>query len=219
MAAMVDLINRERKAVIITLERPIEYIHTCIKSVIKQREIGVDTNSFSSALQASLRQDPNVIVVGELEDTESVKTAFIAAEAGYLVIASFHAPNTTHAIDRLASIFPADNRRQVLVQISNCLRGIITQVLIPTKDRAQRLLASEVLIANDAVKRLIRSDELIQLPSVIQTGKQQKMQGIIDSVKEYLQLGLIDKQTALFYCKEFGVHASLLAQFNEQQEY
>ena len=215
MAAMVDLINHERRAVIVTLERPIEYVHAPIKSIIKQREIGIDTNSFSAALHASLRQDPNVIVVGELEDVESVKTAFIAAEAGYLVIASFHAPNTAHAIDRLTSIFPAENRHQILIQISNCLRGIIVQMLIPTKDRSQRVLATEALIANDAVKRIIRSDELIQLSTVIQTGKQSKMQSMVDSVKEYVQQGYVDRQTAIFYCREFGIHPHLLEQLNE----
>ncbi len=203
---MVELINQERKAVIITLERPIEYVHVNNKSIIKQREIGVDTASFSQALQSSLRQDPNVIVVGELEDAETVKTALVAAEAGYLVIASFHAPNTISAIDRFASIFPAESRKQILAQISNCLKGIITHLLVPTIEHKTRVLVTEVLISNDAVKRVVRSDELVQIPNVIQTGSHYKMQTMYDSIKTYVDKGIVDKETAKYFCQEFGVY-------------
>ncbi|MFH0791516.1 MAG: PilT/PilU family type 4a pilus ATPase [Candidatus Omnitrophota bacterium] len=192
IGAMVDLINNERKAVIITLERPIEYIHISNKCVIKQREVGTDTNSFSEALKSSLRQDPNVIVVGEMDDAETVKTALIAAEAGYLVIASFHAPDTIQAIDRLVSIFPSENRKQVLAQFSHCLKGIVTQLLIPRSDKKGRILATEILVTNDAVKRVIRNDELIQLPSIIQTGSNYKMKTFKESIKQYFEQGVID---------------------------
>jgi twitching motility protein PilT len=206
IAAMVELINQERRGVIITLERPIEYIHTNIKSIIKQREVGVDTGSFSVALKSSLRQDPNVIVVGELEDTETIKTALLAAEAGYLVIASFHAPDTMQAIDRLASIFPPENRKQVLSQLGNCIRGIIAQLLIPSKDRKKRVLVTEIVIANDAVRRVIRSDELIQLSTIIQTGASYKMQSMYDSIMRCLDEGIVDEEAALFYSKEFSMY-------------
>jgi twitching motility protein PilT len=202
MAAMVELINEERKVVVITLERPIEYVFINKKSIIKQREIGVDTSSFSVALQSSLRQDPNVIVVGELEDTETVKTALIAAEAGYLVIASFHAPNTIHAIDRLVNVFPPENRKQVLSQVSNCLRGIVTQLLVPTTDRKTRVLATEILISNDAVKRVIRNDDLIQIPTIIQTGSAYKMLSMSESIRRYVEKGIVDREMALFFSQE-----------------
>ncbi|MDD2657948.1 MAG: ATPase, T2SS/T4P/T4SS family, partial [Candidatus Pacebacteria bacterium] len=152
IAAMVDMINNQRRAVIITLERPIEYVHERVQCIIKQREVGVDTKSFSTALQTSLRQDPNVIVIGELDDIETVRTALIAAEAGYLVIASFHAPDTLNGIDRLVGLFPVESRKQMLAQFANCLRGMITQLLIPTIDGKERVLATEVIVANDAVK-------------------------------------------------------------------
>jgi len=207
IAAMVDLINQERKAIIITLERPIEYVHKNIKSFVKQREIGVDTNSFSAAIQSSLRQDPNVIVVGELEDVETVKTALIAAEAGCLVIASFHAPNTFQGFDRLAGMFPVENQIQILTQLANCLKGMIIQLLIPTIDKKSRVLAMEVMIGTDAMKRIIRSREFHQIPTVIQTGGQYKMQSMQESIKKYVDEGIVSKETALFYSQEFGSYA------------
>ncbi len=204
IATMIEHINQNRKAMIITLERPIEYVFLNKKSIIKQREIGIDTSSFSIALKSTLRQDPNVIVIGELEDLETVKTAIVAAEAGYLVIASFHAPNTIQAIDRLVGFFPTESRKQVLSQLANCLRGIISQVLIPRNDKKGRVLATEVMILNDAVKRIIRDDQLIQLTSVIQTGASQKMHPLSESIRKYLEWGVIDTQTAAFYSDEFN---------------
>jgi len=203
IAAIVDFINHKRKAVIITLERPIEYVYSDEKSIIKQREVGIDTYSFSSALKSTLRQDPNVIVVGELDDIETIRTAIIAAEAGHLVIASFHAPNTIQAIDRLVSIFPFDARKHILSQLSHCLRGIITQILIPRCDRKGRVLATEVLVATDSVKRIIRNDELIQIPTSIQTAGAYRMQRMSESIKKLVDQQVIDPQTADFYSEEF----------------
>ncbi|MBU0548136.1 MAG: PilT/PilU family type 4a pilus ATPase [Candidatus Omnitrophica bacterium] len=206
MAAMVDLINHERKAVIVTLERPIEYVHANIKSIIKQREIGIDTNSFSAALKSTLRQDPNIIVVGELDDLDTISTAFVAAEAGYLVIASFHAPNAIQAIDRLANTFPTEHRKKILNQLSICLNAVIVQLLIPKTNKKGRVLASEVLIVNDAVKRNIRKDELIQISSIIQTGKSFKMQTMSESIRKAYENGIIDGTTLEYYMKEDKDH-------------
>ncbi|MDD5097142.1 MAG: PilT/PilU family type 4a pilus ATPase [Candidatus Omnitrophica bacterium] len=202
MSAIVDLINHERKAVIVTLERPIEYVHSNIKSIIKQREVGIDTNSFAAALKSTLRQDPNIIVVGELDDMETIATAFITAEAGYLVIASFHAPNTIQAIDRLANMFPSEQRRKVLNQISFCLNAVIVQLLIPKPNKKGRVLASEVLIVNDAVKRVIRKDELYQITNIIQTSKAFKMQSMAESVTKAYENGIIDGTTMEYYTRE-----------------
>lgn len=204
IAAMVEWINQKRKAVIITLERPIEYVHPHIQSIIKQREVGVDTSSFSIALKSSLRQDPNVIVVGELDDIETIRTAVIAAEAGYLVIASFHAPNTVQALDRLVSMFPLDNRKQILSQLSHCLKGVITQLLIPRKDKQGRALATEIVVTNEAIKKIIRNDELIQMPTVLQTSGGHKMQSMFDSIKRYVEKGIIEVELANFYSEEFS---------------
>ncbi len=202
ISAIVDLINQEKKAVIVTLERPIEYVHTNKKSIIKQREVGIDTNSFAAALKSSLRQDPNIIVVGELDDMETIATAFIAAEAGYLVIASFHAPNSAQAIDRLASIFPVEHRREILNQLASCLKGLIVQLLLPKVDRTGRILATEVLINNDAVRRVIRNDELFQIPNIIQTGRAFKMQLMSESIKLAYEAGTIDGVTMEYYDKD-----------------
>ena len=202
IAAMVDLINHERKAVLITLERPIEYVHINDKCVIKQREVGTDTASFSVAIKSSLRQDPNVIVVGELDDTETAKTALIAAEAGYLVIASFHAPDTIQAIDRLVNILPPENRKQILSQLSHCLRGIVTQMLIPRCDKNERILVTEILVATDTVKRIIRRDELFQLTNSMQTGAAFGMKIFADSLKMYFEQGIINGETFDWYSHE-----------------
>jgi twitching motility protein PilT len=204
IAAMVDQINHERKAVLITLERPIEYVHINDKCVIKQREVGTDTASFSVAIKSSLRQDPNIIVVGELDDAETVKTALIAAEAGYLVIASFHAPDTIQAIDRLANILPLENRKQTLSQLSHCLRGIVTQMLIPRCDKNERILVTERLIATDAVKRIIRRDELFQLTNTMQTGAAFGMKVFSDSLKMYFEQGIISGETYDWYSHELS---------------
>jgi len=208
IGAIIGLINKERKAVIITLERPIEYIHANIKSVVKQREVGIDTNSFSAALKSSLRQDPNVIVIGEMDDPETIKTALVAAEAGYLVVGTFHAPDVVQAIDRLISMFPAENRRQMLSQLVNCLRGVVAQLLIPAKGKKTRLLATEVLIATDAVKRIIRKDELFQLTTIMQTGASHRMQSMTESIRKYLESGEIDTETAMFYSEELSKFAT-----------
>lgn len=203
LASIVDLINHERKAVIVCLERPIEYLHGNIKSVVKQREVGIDTVSFSSALKSSLRQDPNVILVGEIDDPETVKTAIIAAEAGYLVLTSLHAPNTTQAIDRLVSTLSLDYKKQILSQLSRCLKGIITQLLLPRQDGKGRVLASEVVIATDAVRRVIRDDDMIQLANVIQTGGAHKMQSMVESIKRLYESGIISGDTAESFSEEF----------------
>ena len=195
MAAMVELINQERNAVIIILERAIEYLHSNVRSIIKQREVGVDTHSFASAIKSCLRQDPNVIVVGELGDVETIKTVLYAAEAGYMVIASCPAPNITQAIDMLANAFPADNRKQILSQMATCLKGVICQTLLPLKDKKGRVLATEVLVAEEKVRTVIRNDELARISEIIQTGAAYKMHSMSHSMHNLYQQGLIDVHT------------------------
>lgn len=203
LASMINLINHERKSVIICLERPIEYLHENIKSIIKQREVGIDTHSFSAALKSSMRQDPNVIMVGEMEDPETVKTAILAAETGYLVLTSLHAPNTIQALDRLVSTFPIEYKKHVLSQLSRCIKGIVTQLLLPRKDGKGRVVAAEVAIVNDAVRRVIRDDDMLQLTNIIQTGSLYKMQSMHDSILRLYQTNIIDKETAETFSTEF----------------
>jgi twitching motility protein PilT len=203
VSAMVQLLNTEKKMLILTLEKPIEYIHRNIKSIVKQREVGSDTSSFSIAIKNSLKQDLDVLVIGELDDVETVKTAMIAAEAGHLVIATLHAPNSVQAIDRLANMFAPENRKQVLFQLSQCLVGIVTQFLIPCTDKKGRVLASEVVIANEAVKRVIRNDELVQLSTIIQTGSSYLMQSMQESINRYATSGIISEEMVAHYSNEF----------------
>jgi len=195
MAAMVERINQERNAVIIILERAIEYIHSNVKSIIKQREVGVDTNSFAAAIKSCLRQDPNVIVVGELDDVETIKTVLHASEVGYMVIASCSAPNITQAIDMLANAFPAENRKQILSQMATCLKGAICQTLLPLKNEKGRILATEVLVSNEIVSTVIRNDELVKISEIIQTGAAYKMHSMAHSMRNLYQQGLIDVYT------------------------
>jgi len=137
-------------------------------------------------------------------DLETIKTALVAAEAGYLGIGTFHAPYVTQAIDRLVSMFPVENRRQMLGQLSNCLRGVVAQLLLPRKDKKERLLACEILICTDAVKRIIRKDELFQLTMVMQSGAAQRMQLMTDAVRKLLENGEIETETAMFFSEEFS---------------
>ena len=204
LAAMVDIINRKREAVIITLEDPIEYIHKNMNSIIKQREIGTDTLSFSVALKKTLRQDPDVIVVGELLDAETVRTVITAAETGHLVLTSLHAPDTVQAIDRLISIFPPQQRHQACIQIANSLQGIVTQLLIPKRDRETRTVATEVMIVTDAIRNHIREGSTIQIPSTIQTGARYKMHTMAESFKRLYLNKIISQETAVDYCPELA---------------
>jgi len=199
IAAMVEIINKQRKGVIITLERPIEFLHFNNKCIIEQREVGIDTQSFSIALKNALRQDPNIIVVGELDDVETVKTAITASEAGFLVIASFHGSSVIQSIDRLISMFPESSRKFILGQLANCLKGVICQLLLPRLDRRGRVLVSEVAVVNEAIKKVIRNDELVQLATIIQTGAAYKMQTMQESIRRLGEEGVIDTQTAAFY--------------------
>ena len=204
MAAMVDIINRRKESVIICLEDPIEYIHTNINSIIKQREIGTDTLSFSVALKRALRQDPDVIVVGELLDAETVRTVITAAETGHLVLTSLHAPDTIQALDRLISIFPPQQRQQACVQLANSLQGIVTQLLVPKKDRETRVVATEVMVVTDAIRNLIREGATIQIPSAIQTGARYHMHTMADCFKRLFYSKIITKETAIDYCPELA---------------
>ncbi|MCP4649941.1 MAG: PilT/PilU family type 4a pilus ATPase [PVC group bacterium] len=202
LAAMIDIINRKREAVIICLEDPIEYIHKNLNSIIKQREIGSDTLSFSVALKRTLRQDPDVILVGELLDAETVRTVITAAETGHLVITSLHAPDTVQAVDRLISIFPPQQRNQACVQLANSLQGIITQLLVPKKDKETRVVATEVMVVTDAIRNHIREGQTIQIPSSIQTGARYRMHTMQESFKRLFNNNIISKETAIDHCPE-----------------
>ena len=167
---MVDLINSERRCKIVTIEDPIEYVHDNKRAIVVQQEVLTDTRSFDRALIHVLRQDPDVIVVGEMRDHETISAALTAAETGHLVLATLHSPNVSHAFERITGVFEGSAQRQIIMQLANSLQGIIAQDLLPSADRCRRILAYELLIANGAVRNLIRENNKHMLETTIQTG-------------------------------------------------
>jgi twitching motility protein PilT len=202
LAAMVDLINNEREYLIICIEDPIEYIHTHKRSIVKQREVYSDTQSFAQALRHALRQDPNVIVVGEMRDLETISTALTAAETGHLVLATLHTPDAPQTIDRIIDVFPPYQQQQIRVQLANSLQGVVSQQLLPRIDRGGRIVACEIMIATPAVRNLIRENETAQIPTLIQTSAHQGMKPMDKYLKELYQKGIISYETALEKVKD-----------------
>ena len=167
---MVDLINSERRCKIVTIEDPIEYVHENKRAIVVQQEVLTDTHSFTRALIHVLRQDPDVIVVGEMRDHEAISAALTAAETGHLVLATLHSPTVAHAFERITGVFEGSAQRQIILQLSNSLQGIISQDLLPSADRSRRVLAYELLAATSAIRNLIRENNLHMLETTIQTG-------------------------------------------------
>ena len=195
MASLISEINQSRAGHILTLEDPIEYIHQHQKSIVNQREIGGDTYSFSNALRAALRQDPDVILVGEMRDLETISTAVTAAETGHLVLATLHTSSAPATIDRIIDVFPAHQQQQIRVQLAETLRGIVAQRLLPKKDTSGRVMACEILVGTNAVKNLIREGKLHQIPTVMETGSKFGMQTFDQALKRLVDKGLIDPVT------------------------
>jgi twitching motility protein PilT len=172
---LVDLINNERRCKIVTIEDPIEFVHENKRAIVVQQEVLTDVRSFNRALIHVLRQDPDVIVVGEMRDFEAISTALTAAETGHLVLATMHSPNVSHALERIVGVFEGTAQRQIVLQLSNALQGIIAQELLPAADRTRRVLAYELIVANNAVRNLIRENQMHQLENTIQTGRKEGM--------------------------------------------
>lgn len=191
LAAMIDLMNRTRNLHILTLEDPIEYLHRHGQCMINQREIGMDTNSFPQALRAALRQDPDVIMVGEMRDLETISTAITAAETGHLVLASLHSGSATQTIARIIDVFPPEQQMQIRIQLANSLQGIITQQLIPRVDGKGRVVACEILVSTPAVRNLIRENKIHQIYSVLQTGAGYGMITMEKSLRNLYEKGFI----------------------------
>ena len=172
---MVDAINRSRRCKIVTIEDPIEYVHRNNRAIIVQQEVLTDVQSFNRALVHVLRQDPDVIVVGEMRDHEAISTALTAAETGHLVLATLHSPNVSHAMERIVGVFEGNAQRQIIMQLANSLQGVIAQELLPTTDRDKRILAYEFLVATPAVRNIIRESQLHQLHNIMQLGTRDGM--------------------------------------------
>jgi twitching motility protein PilT len=172
---LVDLINNERRCKIVTIEDPIEFVHENKRAIVVQQEVLTDVRSFNRALIHVLRQDPDVIVVGEMRDHEAIATALTAAETGHLVLATMHSPNVSHALERIIGVFEGNAQKQIILQLASSLQGIIAQDLLAATDRSRRVLACEMLIANGAVRNMIRENQLHQLENVLQTGRKEGM--------------------------------------------
>ena len=197
LAAMIDLINNEKECHIISIEDPIEFIFTNKKAVIKQREVYADTHSFADALKHALRQDPNVIIVGEMRDLETIATTLTAAETGHLVLATLHTPDAPQTIERIIDVFPPHQQQQVKLQLADSLQGVVSQLLLPTAAGKGRVLATEILMATPGVRNLIREQEIEQIPTLMQTGSQYGMKTMDKSLKELFNQGKITLDTAL----------------------
>jgi twitching motility protein PilT len=197
LAALIDEINRTRAAHILTIEDPIEFLHPHRRSIVNQREIGGDTLGFAEALRAGLRQDPDVILVGEMRDLETIATALTAAETGHLVFGTLHTRGAAGTIDRIIDVFPAEQQSQVRAQVAGALQAVVTQSLLPTADGQGRVAALEILLPDDAVRNLIRQGKVEQIYSVMQTGTSRGMQTMEQSLGELVLRGTIDLDTAL----------------------
>lgn len=196
LAACIDYINEYKELHIITIEDPIEYYHSSRNCLINQRELGANTHSFANALRAALREDPDVILVGEMRDLETISLALTAAETGHLVFATLHTSSAAKTIDRVIDIFPASQKTQVRSMLSESLEAVVAQKLLTKRGGVGRVIGCEVLVANVAVRNLIREDKIYQIPSVIQSGGKQGMQGFDQDLQRLLHKGLIDRETA-----------------------
>ena len=196
LAAMVDHINIKRKCHIITIEDPVEYYHHTKESLINQREIGANTHTFANAMRAALREDPDVILVGEMRDLETISLALTAAETGHLVLSTLHTSSAVKTIDRIIDIFPPGQKGQIRSMLSESLEAVIAQKLLPTKDGKSRVPACEVMIATTAIRNLIREDRIYQIPSIIQSGGVEGMQSLDQDLQRLVTLGSIERKTA-----------------------
>src|ERR671931_803577 len=197
LASLVDIVNQERRCHIMTVEDPIEFLHKHNRCIVNQREVGADTHSFSQALKHVLRQDPDVILVGEMRDLETIATAITAAETGHLVFATLHTQDAPQTIDRIIDVFPPHQQQQVRVQLSTTLQGVVTQQLIPTVDGQGRAVACEVLVTTPAVRNLIREGKVHQIYSVMQAGGRFGMQTMDASLAELVRAGRITQEMGM----------------------
>lgn len=197
LASMINLINKERSCHILTLEDPIEYLHKHNKSMVNQREIGTDSHSFANALRAALRQDPDVILVGEMRDLETISIALTAAETGHLVLSTLHTIGAAKTIDRIVDVFPPHQQQQIKVQLASVIQAIISQQLLPKTNGEGRVAAFETMVATPAIRNLIREEKIHQIDTVIQTSRKQGMQTMDYSLLELYKNGIISKETLL----------------------
>ncbi len=205
LAGMIDLINEERREHILTIEDPIEYVHKSKHCLINQRELSEHTHSFANALKSALREDPDVILVGEMRDLETISLALTAAETGHLVFATLHTMSAAETVNRIVDVFPSEQQRQIRAMFANGVQGIVAQRLLPTKDGNSRVAVHEILIGTPAVRNLIREEKSHQLHSAIQTGGAYGMQTMDQALKKFYETGTISKEEAVANAEDKGV--------------
>jgi twitching motility protein PilT len=197
LATLIDLINRSRHEHILTIEDPIEFLHWHRSCIVNQREIGTDATTFADGLRSALRQDPDVILVGEMRDLETIGTALTAAETGHLVFATLHTQSAPQTIDRIIDVFPAEQQHQVRIQLASTLQGVVTQTLVPTADGRGRIAALEILVPDDAVRNLIRQGKIEQIYSVMQTGTARGLQTMEQALADLVLRKVVTREIAI----------------------
>lgn len=197
LASMVDHINKTLSKHIITIEDPIEYVYPHDKAMIHQREVGRDVESFAQALRSALREDPDIILVGEMRDYETISAAISAAETGHLVLSTLHTTSAAQTVERILDACPIEGQKQIRSQFASIIRGVITQQLLPLADGTGRVIATEIMVANAAICNLIREGKTIQIPSLIQSGKREGMHLLNDELMELVRLDKITKEVAM----------------------
>ena len=203
LASLIDMINQNRQAHIITIEDPIEYVHNHKRSIVNQREIGIDSKSFHSALRAILRQDPDVILIGEMRDSETISIALTAAETGHLVFSTLHTIGSAKTIDRIIDSFPPEQQQQIRTQLSTVCEGIISQQLLPTADGNDIVAVTEVMMSTPAIRNLIRENKTFQIQNTMQTGLSKGMHTMDQDLIKLYKQGIITKEIALSRCSDF----------------
>lgn len=214
LASMIDVINNNKNAHVITLEDPIEYLHSHNNSIVHQREVGSDTKSFANGLRAALRQDPDIILVGEMRDLETISIALEASETGHLVLATLHTNDAPSTVERIIDVFPAHQQQQVRIQLSSAISGIISQQLLPRKDGESRVAALEILIATSAVRNIIREGKTHQLVSAMQTGSKYGMILMNNYLIDLYQKGLIEYEEAIRRAEDPKYVKRKISEFN-----
>jgi twitching motility protein PilT len=202
LASLLDVANRTRRAHIMTIEDPIEYVHTHKKCVVNQREVGADTADFPTALKHVLRQDPDIILVGELRDLETTSVAVTAAETGHLVLATLHTQSAAQTIDRIIDIYPAHQQQQIRAQLANCLQGVVTQALVPRRDNKGRTIVCEIMLATSAIRNLIREGKVHQIPSFLQASGDLGMVSFDQHLAGRYRAQIISYNTGLELCHD-----------------
>ena len=200
LASVIDLVNRTRRGHIMTIEDPIEFLHHHRGCLINQREVGSDTHDFRTALKHVLRQDPDVILVGELRDLDTISVALTAAETGHLVLATLHTQSAQDTISRVVDVFPANQQQQIRTQLAATLQGVVCQTLVPTVDGHSRIPAAEIMVCNSGIRAMIRDDKLPQIPGALQSGAREGMQTLDAHLAAHVRSGLITREVGLEHC-------------------